>query len=141
MKHLNRLEQVLAQGEWEDPQIAEGLMLDWHGNLIEGTMSNVFVVLDGVLCTPLLTECGISGIMREVILEHCRSSGMPVTERTIPLGRIRDIEEMFLCNSLIGIWPVRILVMEEWQREFPAPRVAAVLRRQLQEREALPPDA
>ena len=68
IKHLNRLEQVLARSEWTDTEIAEGLMLDSAGRLIEGTMSNVFLVREGVLYTPRLHRCGVAGVMREVIL-------------------------------------------------------------------------
>ena len=49
IKHLNRLEQVLAQAEWRDETIDEGLMLDTEGELVGGTASNVFLVRDGVL--------------------------------------------------------------------------------------------
>ncbi len=58
IKHLNRLEQVLARSEWSDAAIAEGLMLDHAGRLIEGTMSNMFLVRGGTLYTPRLHRCG-----------------------------------------------------------------------------------
>ena len=56
LKHLNRLEQVMARAEWDDPSIAEGLMLDAAGHVIEGTMSNLFAVIGGRLVTPDLTQ-------------------------------------------------------------------------------------
>ena len=58
IKHLNRLEQVLARNEWDDASVAEGLMLDPQGSVIEGTMTNLFVVRNGQLLTPDVSQCG-----------------------------------------------------------------------------------
>jgi 4-amino-4-deoxychorismate lyase len=64
MKHLNRLEQVLARAEWQD-DYAEGLMRDTKGLVIEGTMTNLFLVRDdGTLVTPDLSQSGVAGVMR-----------------------------------------------------------------------------
>ncbi len=110
LKHLNRLEQVMARNEWDDPTIPEGLMLDSAGTVIEGTMSNIFVVRGGVLQTPDLSQCGVAGIMRGLILEMAAEMGL-TTEITQPgLKDIMAAQEIFLCNSLIGLWPVRELV-------------------------------
>ncbi|MEW7978311.1 MAG: aminodeoxychorismate lyase [gamma proteobacterium symbiont of Phacoides pectinatus] len=106
IKHLNRLEQVLARGEWSEPDISEGLMLDAAGRVIEGTMSNLFLVRDGRIFTPGLSRCGVSGVMRQQVLEACRALAIPLLERDIPLRDLWDSEALFLTNSLIGIWPV-----------------------------------
>jgi len=66
IKHLNRLDQVLARNEWDDTNTMEGLMLDNNDNVIAGTMSNLFVVLpDKKLITSDLSFCGIQVIMRK----------------------------------------------------------------------------
>jgi 4-amino-4-deoxychorismate lyase len=102
MKHLNRLEQVLARAEWSDPQIAEGLMLDQRARLIEGTMSNIFLVRDGVVRTPQLHRCGVAGVMRQIVMEQL----VAVTETDLVLDDVIAADEVFLTNSVIGIWPV-----------------------------------
>ncbi|MGE0372667.1 MAG: aminodeoxychorismate lyase [Gammaproteobacteria bacterium] len=107
IKHLNRLEQVLARAEWDDPDIAEGLMRDAGGRIVEGTMSNLFAALDGALVTPRLDECGVAGVMRDVIIEWARDNGLAVAERDLVDADLRRADEIFLCNSLIGVWPVR----------------------------------
>lgn len=107
MKHLNRLEQVLARQEWDDPGIAEGLMLHLSGNVIEGTMTNLFMVHKGELSTPDLSRCGVAGIMRDIILETAHEMAVPTRVTAMTLADIASAEEIFLCNSLIGIWPVR----------------------------------
>ena len=114
IKHLNRLEQVLARGEWDEPDIAEGLMLDIHGTVIEGTMSNLFCIKDNVLNTPDLSACGIAGIIRECILEMSVQFNMPVSIRTFTETELYAADELFLCNSVIGVWPIR----EIEQRDF-----------------------
>ena len=106
IKHLNRLEQVLARNEWNDPSIAEGLMFDSHGNLIEGTMSNVFFVKSGSLFTPDLTNAGISGIVRAEIIRLAQEDGLTVEETIINKSELAEADEIFICNSVIGIWPV-----------------------------------
>ncbi len=107
IKHLNRLEQVLARSEWNEPEIAEGLLLDEHGHLIEATMSNVFLLQSGRLLTPTLDKCGVAGIMRARVLELARQLNIPCMETELGLEDVARSEAMFLCNSIIGIWPVR----------------------------------
>lgn len=109
IKHLNRLEQILARSEWDTPDIAEGLMLDTEGCVIEGTAANVFVVKEGVAATPDLTQCGVEGIMRALVLEHLDRLGIPCEVRAMGLEAVKSADEIFLTNSLIGVWPVRRL--------------------------------
>jgi 4-amino-4-deoxychorismate lyase len=107
IKHLNRLEQVLARAEWENGA-TEGLMLDDRDRVIEGTMTNVFAVRDGALVTPDLAESGVAGIMRELVLEL---AALQYTVRVEALTREQALvsDELFLTNSLIGVWPVNRL--------------------------------
>lgn len=107
IKHLNRLEQVLARNEWDDAAIAEGLMLDTDGLLIEGTMSNVFLVRDGELRTPALEHCGVAGVMRGHVMALAAELGIPCAVMPLGLTEVGRADELFVCNSLIGIWPVR----------------------------------
>lgn len=107
IKHLNRLEQVLARSEWSESEIAEGLMLDSAGRLIEATMSNVFLVRAGVLHTPRLHRCGVAGVMREIILTQLAPKFIEIVQTELLPADLSNADEVFLCNSIIGIWPVR----------------------------------
>jgi 4-amino-4-deoxychorismate lyase len=109
IKHLNRLEQVLARNEWTDMGIAEGLMLDQNDNIIEGTMSNIFMVQGNKLITPDLSQCGIDGIIRQYIIELAPELDMHIEIRTVKQDELFSAEELFLCNSTFGLWPVREL--------------------------------
>jgi len=108
IKHLNRLEQVLARSEWHDSH-QEGLMLDQAGRVIEGTMSNIFIQMGGELRTPDLEHCGVSGVMRNEILQYLSKAGVKCQESRIDLEMILNADAMFVCNSLIGLWPVTSL--------------------------------
>jgi 4-amino-4-deoxychorismate lyase len=114
IKHLNRLENVLARMEWDDPAVAEGLLRDEAGNVVEGVMSNLFVCHNNTLLTPDLSRCGVAGVTRERVLEWASCQGVAVEVRNLSLEEVQGADEAFLCNSLIGIWPVRKLADREW---------------------------
>lgn len=105
MKHLNRLEQVLARAEWQDATIAEGLLGDRGQRVICATAANLFAVLDGAPVTPALERCGVAGVARAELLA------------AMPQARVRDVgweeltraSEVFLCSSVRGILPVRAI--------------------------------
>lgn len=107
IKHLNRLEQVLARAEWDDASIQEGIMLDNDGYVIEGTMTNLFYIKKDVLYTAKLDKSGVSGIIRSIIMEQSANYGLHVFEGRINKDELLSAEEIFVCNSVIGIWPVR----------------------------------
>lgn len=109
LKHLNRLEQVLARAEWQDRNIQEGLMFDSEDNLIEGTMTNLFLVENARLLTPQLDQCGVDGIVRNIIIELAQVNGLIIEELRVSKARILAAEEVFLTNSIIGMWPVKNL--------------------------------
>jgi 4-amino-4-deoxychorismate lyase len=109
IKHLNRLEQVLIRGEWTDPAIHEALVFSSSGQLVSGTMSNVFLVRDAQIMTPAITTAGIRGVMRRVVLDGARHGGLAVTETALDGAALGAAEEIFLTNARIGIWPVRAL--------------------------------
>lgn len=114
LKHLNRLEQVLARAEWQDPACAEGLMRDASGRVVEGVFSNLFIVHGGELLTPSLERCGVAGVMRAELLERAAAAGIPVHIGDIDYPQLLAADEVFLCNSQYGIWPVVALEGHGW---------------------------
>ena len=138
IKHLNRLEQVLASAEIAALEgIHDGLMLDVENNVIESTKANLFVVKNGGLLTPQLHHAGISGVMREIILDEARRSGIPVLETSMSLSAVTEADEAFLCNSLIGIWPIRSIASTE-RYHFDIGPITRLLQRALEIRGGLP---
>jgi 4-amino-4-deoxychorismate lyase len=124
MKHLNRLEQVLACAEWDDPSIAEGLMLSMDGRLVCATASNVFLVRDGALVTPDIRDCGVAGVMREVVIEVARATGIEVVIGDLTLADLAGAQEVFLTNAVTGPRPVaQVTGHGSWR---PGPVTAAL---------------
>jgi 4-amino-4-deoxychorismate lyase len=109
LKLLERSAQVLARREWASDSIAEGLMLDPDGRLISGTMTNVYAVIDGVVCTPAITRCGVAGVMRATLLEAWQQGAQSTRIRDLDPDELKCASELFLSNALIGVWPVRLL--------------------------------
>lgn len=106
IKHLNRLEQVLARSEWND-DYEEGLVSDADDNVIEATSNNVFFQNDDMLVTPDLFACGVAGVMRKKVIEYCYANDIEVDIRNFKQAEMNRVQAMFLCNSINGIWPVR----------------------------------
>jgi 4-amino-4-deoxychorismate lyase len=123
VKHLNRLDSVLARAEWDDPEIAEGLLLDHRGDVVSGTMSNLFLAERGALVTPDLAGGGIAGVQRERLLEHALTHGVAARAEPVSVARLVAADEVFLVNSVIGLWPVRVIdAVGHWA---PGPVTAA----------------
>lgn len=106
MKTLGRLDQVLARAEWQDPSIVEGLMLDQDGDICCGTMSNLFLVERGILKTPELTRCGVSGVMRRHLLQLAEDHHLSYEIGRISIDMLKSADEVFVCNSQSAIRPV-----------------------------------
>lgn len=103
LKHLNRLEQVLARAEWNDPSIHEGLLLDAEGRVVCATMSNVFAVIGGTVVTPSVVRCGVAGVARAEVL----AAWQGVQVRDLALDELHSAQEVFLASSVRGILPVQ----------------------------------
>lgn len=116
IKHLNRLEQVLASRDWPE-DVAEAILGDERGAPICGTRSNLFWVSRGIVHTPALDRCGVAGMMRAKILAACEARGLALRIAPQPWSALLAADEAFVCNSLIGIWPLRALDAHTW----PAP--------------------
>jgi 4-amino-4-deoxychorismate lyase len=127
LKHLNRLENVLAQSEWQDPAIAEGLMLDTEGEVVCGTATNVFAVKDGVLITPDLRFCGVRGVMRAQVLRAAREMGLASEEAPLWPQDLESASEVFVTNAVHGIRSAFALDETHWGEPAFAPQLAKAL--------------
>jgi len=134
IKHLNRLENVLAAAELNDDKFAEGILLDVDNNVIEGTRSNLFMVSHGKLVTPGLSQCGVAGVQRERIINWVIQNKMPLQIREVGLDEVMHADELFVVNSVIGLWSIRELEQRRWSG-FP---VAKQIRLHLEDADGLP---
>jgi 4-amino-4-deoxychorismate lyase len=106
IKHLNRLEQVLACAEWNDPAIAEGLMSAVDGRIVCATAANVFLVKEGRLLTPAIRDCGVAGVMRGVVLAAASELGIVAETVDVRIDDLGAADEVFLTNAITGVRPV-----------------------------------
>ncbi len=133
LKHLNRLEQVLARSEWADEDIDEGLMLDAEGALVCGTMSNLFLIDDSGLKTPLLDRCGVAGTARGRLLGAAAAAGIAVREDRCSPDELLRARGALVTNALIGLWPVRSFEGHAFDLEqLPWPLIEGVRSQLLQ---------
>ena len=129
LKHLNRLEQVLAARECQQANVDEGLLFAGDGRLVSAVAGNVFLLRDGEWLTPTIDRCGVAGICREWLLENLASC----RETALSDDDVKAAEAVFVCNSVRGILPVSELD----GRALPLPESLLALRDQL--RQELPP--
>ena len=130
MKHLNRLEQVMAYQGFE-PHWQEALMMDQNDFLVEGCMSNVFVKQqNGGWLTPDLSCAGVEGVVRNYLLQNMAELGnhCSVSSR-ISLHDVEKAQAMFVCNSIMEVFPVTRF----GARTYPIPDLIRQFQFQLSE--------
>lgn len=132
IKHLNRLEQILARTEWQDTAIVDGLLMDENDHFIESTSSNLFIVRKGQLLTPNLSRCGVAGIMRQLITDVLAPGAGITTEiGSVTLSDLQSADEVFICNAVNGIWPVVEIRSEANPMIFSQGNITAALQQAL----------
>ncbi len=128
IKHLNRLENVLARAEWNSTDIHEGLLLDQAERVISGVMSNLFIWRDqgkqSRLLTPRLDQCGVAGVARARLMRLARAQGLQVEEVVLSLQDVFDADEVMLTNSVSGLRRVARLESKTWPVPLISPRLA-----------------
>ena len=105
IKHLNRLDQVMARSEWDD-EFQEGVMFAHDGRVVEGTMTNIFIESNNQWLTPKLDNAGILGVMRQWVMRNSFHADIECVEKDIQLSELQQAQSIFVCNSVVGIWPV-----------------------------------
>lgn len=124
IKHLNRLENVMARMEWQDESIFDGILLDQDNAVIECTMSNLFCRSKNVLKTPALDQAGVAGVTREQVLTVGKLLELETSETEITLEMLLSADEVLISNSLFGVLQVKRIEDKEW----PAMGLAANFR-------------
>lgn len=128
IKHLNRLENIMARMEWSDPALVDGVLLDVHGYVIECTSANIFARYGQVLKTPSLHDCGVAGVTRQRILALAHTLSLQVAVETISLNQLLLADEIIICSSLYGAWQVRSIQ----GKSIPAAGLGANIRAALE---------
>lgn len=127
IKHLNRLENVLARAECLDPSFVDGLMLNIEGQVIECTSSNIFVRYGSQLITPDLSRAGVAGVTRQRILDIAHYLELQSMIGQLNLADVMAADEVVICNSLYGVWQVRSIAEQSWNKGELAVRLRELL--------------
>jgi len=115
IKHLNRLEQVLARRQVDASGWHEGLLLGAADEPLELTAMNLFARFGKQLWTPDLSQAGVAGVMRSHILQTLASElGLATLVSSVPLSQLQQADELFACNSVAGVLPIRKLALWNW---------------------------
>jgi 4-amino-4-deoxychorismate lyase len=128
IKHLNRLEQVLARDELSGTDFDEGLMLGQDGRVVSGTMTNLLLQVGDDLVTPSLDGAGIRGVTRDLVIDAARRHGSAVSERPLSIDAVRAADAVFVCNSLVGIVRVASIADVPFETSIPEHRAIAFAR-------------
>src|SRR5207302_856810 len=96
---------TMAKHEAEAQGCDDALMLDWRGNLAEGTGANLFLAINGELHTPT-PDCFLNGITRQTVIGLAKARGIKVVERAILPQELAKADEMFLTGSAAEVTPV-----------------------------------
>ena len=131
IKSLNRLDSVLASSEL-GPAFNEGFLSDIDGNVIEGSMSNIFIVSNGTLVTPDLSRCGVNGIMREQIIDIAQNSSIKVETRNITRDELLESREIFISNSVIGVCVVKQLEKQSYNTDTMTRTINRILDKRIE---------
>ncbi len=103
IKSNNFLPYIMAAKWAKANHLNEAILLNSFDRLADATIANIFVVQDGILKTPAITEGCIAGIMRKYLINACRKEGIPVEETTIHVDDLLNASEVFLTNAIKGI--------------------------------------
>ncbi|MDD2660503.1 MAG: D-amino acid aminotransferase [Methylococcales bacterium] len=120
VKAITLLGNILHRQEAIDQDCAEALLVK-DGYVIEGAASNVFAVIDGVLCTPPKGNDILPGITRDVILEIARKNNIPCSEEKIPFAALQTASEIWVTSSTREIIPVVELDSKQVSDGKPGP--------------------
>ncbi len=114
-KHNNRLEQIILRGEMAQLGMADGVVCDLNGNVIETTMANLFWVKNHTIYTSVMTSCGVAGVMRKCVLDYAHSVAIQTQINEYPLSCLNEADEVFISNAILGIAPVRRIAETEYK--------------------------
>ena len=105
IKSLNLLPNVLAKQEASQAGAFEAILIK-DGAVTEGTASNVVLVKNGNLVTPVLNDHLLAGVTRQAIIELAKKDGLVVEERTVKEMELDEADEIFLIGTTIEVVPI-----------------------------------
>jgi 4-amino-4-deoxychorismate lyase len=135
VKHLNRLDQVIARSEWSHNRYQDGLMLTAADDVIEATSANIFIKThQGLWLTPSLDQSGVSGVMRALLIEEVfPNCDIRVSVTGVNRDTLLGAQQILLCNSVRGILRVNSVYSDNDQllKTLPLDQQSLMLNQKL----------
>jgi branched-chain amino acid aminotransferase len=107
VKSLNYLNHILARIEANHAQVDEAILLNHHGRVSEGSAENIFIVRNGKLITPPITDGGLAGITRQTVIDLAMEAAIPFSEASLAAYDLYTADECFLTGSGAELIPVK----------------------------------
>jgi 4-amino-4-deoxychorismate lyase len=125
LKHLNRLENVLAATGLNGSEAFDVVLQGTDGRLISGATCNLFLVRGHTVFTPAVDRAGVAGIVRGIVLRESPHLKLLAAERDLTLDDLRRASEAFVTNARIGVVPVRRVGQHAFTMHTVSRRIAA----------------
>ncbi len=106
VKSLNYLDRVLAWEEAQNRDFDEALTLNERGEIVSGTLANIFWTNSGTIHTPTLSTGAMAGTTRELVIDIAAKNFIPVVESVYEMSDLVEADEIFLTSSALGVAPV-----------------------------------
>jgi branched-chain amino acid aminotransferase len=103
----NYMSSALIRMEAQANGYAEAIALDVSGHVSEGSGENIFIVKNGTVVTPPLSNGPLPGITRDTIMALCRDLKIPVSEQVIPREMLYISDELFFVGTAVEVTPIR----------------------------------
>ena len=103
----NYTNSILANTEALDDGYDEAILLDSAGFVSEGSGENIFVIKDGVVCTPDLSAGALNGITRNTVMHICEDLGLQVVQKRITRDELYIADEVFFTGTAAEVTPIR----------------------------------
>jgi branched-subunit amino acid aminotransferase/4-amino-4-deoxychorismate lyase len=103
IKSLNYLDHVLSWEEAQTRDFDEAVMLNERGEIVSGTLANIFWVTNGTVHTPALSTGAMAGITRESVIDIASKHFVPVVEGVYEMPDLTEADEIFLTSSGLGL--------------------------------------
>lgn len=106
IKSLNFLNNIMARVEAREAGASEAFMLSTDGYVAEGTVSNIFIVKEGVIKTPSLSVGILNGVTRSLVIGLAQKNNIPLTEQPFQPEELYSADECFVTSTLYEVMPV-----------------------------------
>ncbi len=103
LKHNNYLPYLMGALFAKERHCNDAVILNNHDRLCDSTIANIFIIKDGNIFTPSLSEGCVAGVIRKFIIMHANSAGFAITEKAITIEELLDADEVFLSNAIYNI--------------------------------------